>query len=366
MGLAACGPAWTPDEGEATSSTASAIYAGVVDDDAQQNASVVAVTAGPGPTVTLCSGALIAPNVVLTARHCVSVESSTNISCDQNGVSLTGDNFTGDQPVGVVRVFTGPAPNLAGTPSATARALYHPAGNVLCNADVALIVLDHPITTVAPMRVRLAGPVATGDSVRAVGYGQNDQNTTQTVGLRYRKDGVTVLAVGSTVSASQTPLGASEFEVGESMCGGDSGGPAISEKTGAIVGVVSRGGACTDQTGHVYTTLTAFQTVFQAAFADAGGAPYDENGPQPTVDGGTPMADDAGTLGGSSSGGSSGSSSGASSGGNGYGGDVNLHSGQGKGCNASGTSPARDVPGAMIAVGLAAFAWFFARRRARQ
>jgi len=68
----------------------------------------------------LCSGALVAPNVVLTARHCVSVQTSTQVTCDQNGVSATPPDFGADEPIGIIHVFTGASPSLLGTPAANA------------------------------------------------------------------------------------------------------------------------------------------------------------------------------------------------------------------------------------------------------
>ncbi|HEX4515538.1 MAG TPA: trypsin-like serine protease, partial [Polyangiaceae bacterium] len=42
----------------------------------------VGVCAGaPGQCQLFCSGALIAPNLVMTARHCVNQPSSTSIDC---------------------------------------------------------------------------------------------------------------------------------------------------------------------------------------------------------------------------------------------------------------------------------------------
>ena len=208
------------------------------DGDASANGGVVALTVGTGPMVTLCSGSLIAPNVVLTARHCVSVQSSTMVSCDQSGNSLTGDNFTGDQPAASIHVFTGVQPTLSGTPVANGSAIFHPSGNVLCNGDMALVVLDTAITSAAPLRLRLSAAPNPGETLRAVGYLEKTIRSAP-IGTRFRKDGLPILAVGSTVSASQTPLGSNEFELGEAMCEGDSGGPARDEMTGAIVGIVS-------------------------------------------------------------------------------------------------------------------------------
>jgi MYXO-CTERM domain-containing protein len=324
---------------EQTATESSPIYGGVLDNDSKQNDAVVAVKIGPpGATmVTLCSGALVAPNVVLTARHCVSVMNSTQITCDENGVSATAPDFGADQPIANIGIYTGPTAGLGGQPVASAKAVFHAAGTTLCNLDLALIVLDTNVTVAPPLTVRLKAPVLASESVRAVGYGQNDQGAP--VGTRFRKDGVSVLAVGSTVSASMTPLGSNEFELGESMCEGDSGGPAIDETSGAIVGVVSRGGACTDPSGHVYTSLAGLEPVFQQAFAMAGGAPIDEGQPVPTPDAGTASSS------GSSSGGvepssGSGSSSGAgATGGRAASGEpVNLRAGAGNGCSMTGVS----------------------------
>jgi V8-like Glu-specific endopeptidase len=366
--LLACGTG--PGAPEATGTSVSAIYGGVLDNDAQQNGAVVAIEVGDGPTFTLCTGALLGPSVVLTARHCVSTLTPTaaaEISCDDNGNSTNGADFGADQPVSIVHVFAGPTIYQGETPSANAKTLYHPAGTTLCNGDVALIVLDKPITTVAPLHVRTSTAVKTDELVRVVGFGQNDQS--QPVGTRYRRDGVQVLAVGAVVSPSLTPLGSSEFETGTSTCEGDSGGPAIDETTGAVVGVVSRAQSdCTIPNGHVFSSLQAFVPVFEAAFAEAGGTWTNEDGTT-GGDGGVAADPEAG-AGGSSGGGAS--SSGASSGsggmsggsGGGYGGNVNLHSGQGQSC-ATALAPGGRSPAGVAAFALGLLGLAFSRRRVR-
>jgi hypothetical protein len=146
-----------------------------------------------------------------------------------------------------------------------------PSGPYLCDSDIALVVLATPITTVAPLPLRLRLPAQTGERIRSVGYGQNDKASP--IGTRFRRAGVEVLAQGRAISASKTPLGIHEFEVGMSICQGDSGGPAISERTGAVLGVVSRGGGCGDDFGHIYTTTAGFETMFSDAFELAGATP---------------------------------------------------------------------------------------------
>ncbi|HEY3817567.1 MAG TPA: trypsin-like serine protease [Polyangiaceae bacterium] len=365
--LGACGGTGTAYDAEPTASSSSAIYGGVLDNDASQNASVVAIEVGAqgDESFYLCSGTLIAPNVVLTARHCVSTQLTTSPICDQDGNTTNGPHFGDDIPVDQINVFATAAIYQGEAPSSIAKTLYHPSGSIECNADVALIVLATSISAVAPSRVRIASAVNVGESTRAVGFGANNESSV-VYGTRYRKDDLPILAVGSTVSASQTPLGNNEFELGgESTCSGDSGGPVLDETTNAIVGVLSRGPAdCTVTDGHIYSSLEGFAPLFQQAFAEAGGSWIDENAALP--DGGT-ASSSSGTGGGS--GGGSGSGSGSSSGNGamsssgGYSGGVNLHSGAGSGCSAvGGEPPGETVFGTFL---LGAFALLSVRRRVR-
>ena len=272
-GAASDGPV---DTSGVTGATHATIYSGTADNDESSNGSVVSLKIGGGSSFELCSGALVAPNVVLTARHCVSQNLTATVSCDENGKSGNGAHAGGDEDPASIHVYLGAKPNFGKGAASKGRAIFHPAGGVLCNADIALLVLDTPITSVPTIKVRLSGATHTTETVRSVGFGQNDASLP--VGTRLRKDNVPVLAVGQALSKSQTPLGSHEFEVGLSICQGDSGGPAISETTGAVIGVVSRGGGCSDDFGHIYTSTIGFGELFTQAFAMAGGAPVDEGG----------------------------------------------------------------------------------------
>ena len=258
------------------STTDPSIFGGAKDDDSSAIPGVVALRVGVGTTFELCSGALVAPNLVLTARHCVTKNATTSVACDENGHSANGPHVDGDEEPANIAVYTGSAPSFAKPGVAKGRAIVSPSGPYLCDSDIALVVLDSPIEGIAPLAVRIHATARKGEIIRSIGYGQNDEASP--IGTRFRKAGVEVLAQGKAVSPSKTPLGTHEFEVGKSICQGDSGGPAISEETGAVIGVVSRGGGCDDDFGHIYTTTAGFEQIFTDAFAMAGARPIDEAG----------------------------------------------------------------------------------------
>ncbi len=211
--------------------------------DNGRDPAVVAIKVGDDG---LCTGTLIAPRIVLTARHCVA-NTLERIVCPAPGVQVTGLRDPGS-----LGVYAGEDLENARLVGMGAE-IVAPEGVTLCEADIALLILDRLVKSVRPAAVRPTGPVR-GESVRAVGFGRTDDD--DPAGQKLLREYVPVLDVSHA-----------EFQVGEATCNGDSGGPALDPDTGEILGVVSRGGpTCSGRGVHnIYTRVDAFYWLIEEA-----------------------------------------------------------------------------------------------------
>lgn len=292
------GCAGGPDAHESQDHTGHAIQAivgGTTSGTDQDAVVVMARFAADGARVGLCTATLVAPNLVVTARHCVSA-SDPVAGCAPDGTPAAGAMVHADHPANTLFVYVAKNGVTSNTEdwqvgSARGKALVVPTSTTICNHDLAFIVLDKNLA--APIKPIRLGPPSMSEAVTAVGFGIVE--TGALPAARMQRASVTLLGQGPMAFADDERYGAgvSEVIVGESACLGDSGSPIVAA-SGALVGVASRSGngkardpnnaasTCVGDTAHaVYTHLGASQDLVNAAFALAGQKPWLEGEPDP-------------------------------------------------------------------------------------
>jgi hypothetical protein len=194
----------------------------------------------------LCTATLIAPNLLLTARHCVSPGTGEDhVLCGDSvlGAPYPAEDFiaTNDpQPRDNSLIFSAASVRVPGL------------GKDTCGFDIALITLSKsvPSSVSVPAVPRIDREVQPGEVYTAVGYGANESGSP--TGRRMMRPGLTIACEPGSCGEG---VESTEFRGETGICSGDSGGPAL-DADGKVVGVVSRGGP--DCSTPVYGTVTAW------------------------------------------------------------------------------------------------------------
>ncbi|HYJ11305.1 MAG TPA: trypsin-like serine protease [Polyangiaceae bacterium] len=238
----------------------------------------------------ICSASLVAPNLLLTARHCVSYLVEGMFSCSVEGELVNGGDGAGELglhiPPESIEVYGRETPR--DEPLARGQQTISTLSETICNNDLAFVVLDRALD-LPVLPLRLGRSAEFGELGMMVGFGLE----TGQLGIDYReqprlrKAGLVVAGVGPDSLEEGVTTVAPRSLIVDGPCGciGDSGGPLMAESSGAVLGVYSlqQGESCTaDDVRQHLVHVPPFQRLILDAFAAAGAEPL----PEPTVSGG--------------------------------------------------------------------------------
>ncbi len=245
---------------------------------------VVFLRHGAGASEVICTATMVAPNLIVTARHCVAYVNGGAFQCTVRGEPISisdGGGILGpDVAAESIEIRAGEVPSAA--PVAQGQEIVSTLSLTNCVNDLAFVVLDRSLE-LPVAGLRLGTKTAVGEAVTVLGYGVQQLGVGELdwPNRPRKKKHLTLAAVGPDRAEDATTLIPRTLVTnGPAACSGDSGGPLLSDKTGAVVGVytnrIGSDDCANPSVVHYYTHLSPFETLALDAFARAHAEPIRE------------------------------------------------------------------------------------------
>lgn len=320
---------------EPTKAASTAIVAGKPSGD-DENANVFIVTQTDTDAALRCSGRIIAPGLVVGARHCFLTRRSVDVKCKPDGTPADINDVTGlkTEPASAITVYIGSSK--ANQQAIGVRELIVNNDITVCRGDIAYLVLVEPgLDQRTPIR---RTPPSLGETIAVSGWGfVNDTDRTELPDTRS-----TTTAKVLDYGPPALPTGV--FTVpGNTLCLGDSGAGALID--GKLVGTYSRiddATTCTSEFGRNFlTAVVSDPELLNRAYAAIGEKPWFDGEEKPWLaKAGAPCTADTECAGGVCETGACRSGCGP----------TGVACAVGQTCSADGTCVANDVPDAAASV----------------